>query len=314
MVGGQPGVTELQVVDVTLGDRDKANALVRTPAEEHPDQPVIESPALLRADGDPVALVLRLPMGDRATIRQAMRSYPMDTTVRSAGVRNRSRVFGYGARQVMMQRNACRACSGADDAPVAHAAICGMAPRLAALYAAQLPDLAARELDTAGAVLPEWRIAETQWTSGVLNRNSALPYHYDGNNLEPVWSAMVVARRAVRGGLLHIPELGVHLACRDGEVVFFPGWRFVHGVTPQHVLAKDGYRFSAVFYAVRNMKECLPYDEELARGRADRTEREGDLRPASERIPDRPASEAGKRRGPLPQDWRRRPDRKDPGW
>ena len=304
----------MNLVEVEPGDRAKANDLVRLPAEEHLDLPVLEAPTLVQVAGDPVALVLRLPMSDRARIRQAMRSYPMDTTVRSAGVRNRSRVFGFGARQVMMQRNACRACSGADQAPIPHATISQTATHLARLYADALPDLAARDAAAAEAVLPDWRMEGTQWTSGVLNRNSALPYHYDRNNLEPVWSAMVVSRRAVRGGLLHVPELGVNFACKDGEVLFFPGWRYVHGVTPQTIVAPDGYRFTAVYYCVRGMKDCLPYEAELARGRADRTEREGDLRPATERIPDRPETEAGKRRGPLPQNWRRRPDVKDPGW
>lgn len=293
-------------LELELGDRDAANALVRTAAVYDPALPVVKAGTIVVAGGEPVMAVVRLAADARNRMRRAMLSYPMDSTVRAAGVRNRSRVFGYGARQVMMQRNACRACSGADQAPEAHAAICRSAVDLAALYAEVLPEHAERDRETAeAAVLPDWRIGGTQWTSGVLNHTSALPYHYDRNNLEPVWSAMVVCRRGARGGLLHVPELGANVECRDGDVVFFPGWRFVHGVTPVTMAEPGAYRFTAVFYAVRNMKACLPFDLEVERGRAERTQREADLRPADERVAPPSPSAVGKRRGGIPQGWRR---------
>lgn len=284
--------------------RAAAAELIRSGAPKL--EPNLSAPALVRdPDGEPLMAVLRAPADTLASLRWAMTVYPRDSVVRGHGSRSGARTFGYGARQVVMQRNCCREVNGAQEHPTAHAAILAGADTLAGMLGEVLPDIAQRDHALAKAeVLPEWRIRNSQWTSGVVNWTAPLPYHYDRNNLEPIWSAMVVARRGIRGGHLHVPELDVVLECRDGDVVLFPGWRFVHAVTPMVKVTKDAYRFSAVYYAVSRMRACLPWEEEVAHGRAERTEREGDLRPAEERIPPRPDNES--RRGPIPMEWRRR--------
>lgn len=272
-------------VRVSRGDRAAADALLGrgVPASEW--EPNVRAPALVVDDatGEPLILTDRYA-GDLASLRNAMRAYPQSTTFRAAGIRNRSGVFGFTGRRVTMKRSGCRACNGASEAPEAHAAILAAGPVMADMLAARLPGRSADDHSVADRfILPEWRLPGCQWTSGVLNETSPLPYHYDRNNL-PTWSAMVVARRGMRGGHLHVPELGLVIDCRDGDVVFFAGWHFVHGVTPIHRAAPDGYRYSAVFYTVKGMAQCLPPDEEIAWARRDRTAREGDLRSAEERL------------------------------
>jgi hypothetical protein len=85
---------------------------------------------------------------------------------------------------------------------------------------------------------------------------------------------MPVVRRGVRGGRLHLPEFNVSFECRDGWVVWFPGWRYVHGVTPITKVEPDGYRISVVYYSLRGMKDCHTWALEQARGREVRTQRE----------------------------------------
>lgn len=126
------------------------------------------------------------------------------------------------------------------------------------------------------AISPDWLITGTPWTSGVLNETSAMPYHVDGNNLR-AWSAMIVARRGITGGHLHIPEYDLTVECRDGDVIWFPGWQLMHGVTPITRRTPDGYRYTAVFYTVRGIAACLDPVEELARARAARSAREDRL-------------------------------------
>lgn len=273
------------VVDPNPDDRAKAHGLVGTGVPEMLTEPNVVAPALVTdRNGEPLLLALRYSATDLASVRQGFLRYPMDTTVRAVGIRNRSRVFGYGARRVVMQRNGCRACSGADEAPEAHAQIVGAVHALQTLLREALPTVADRDETASQVVLPDWRMGGTQWTSGVLNKSSPLPYHYDRNNLEPIWSAMICVRRGVRGGFLHVPELGLVVECRDGDVIYFPGWHFVHGVTPLHLRTRDAYRYTAVYYCVREMRDCLPSADEIVWARQDRTARESDTRSHAERL------------------------------
>jgi len=68
-----------------------------------------------------------------------------------------------------------------------------------------------------------------------------------------------------------IIELGQKIA--DNSVLFFDGQEIMHGVTPM-VVAEDGYRFTAVFYSLQQMWNCLTVDEEIARIRNIKTQRE----------------------------------------
>jgi hypothetical protein len=131
-------------------------------------------------------------------------------------------------------------------------------------------------------VNPAWLMPGGLWTSGVLNETSQLPYHRDRNNFVGSWSAMPTIRRNARGGYLHFPELEVDgapavAACADGDVLLFNGQRWMHGVTPIEKTAKDGYRFSSVYYAVHRMRHCLDPEANLLRAQEARTRNEDTL-------------------------------------
>lgn len=241
--------------------------------------PDVRSPAIVHdaTSGRPVIVTVPYP-DDLGAYRRAILGYPMDSTVRAGGVRNVSRVFGYSARMPLMQRNCCRLCSGGTDAPEPHGVICQAAGILARRLASAVPDIAAQNRDLVRSrVLPDWILhPDAWWTSGVVNRTSPLPYHRDRNNLK-AWSAMVVLRRGVKGGHLHVPEYDLTIECRDGDVVYFGGYELIHGVTPMVRAKSDGYRFSAVYYPVAKMANCLAPAEEMERGRAARSAREDDL-------------------------------------
>ena len=217
---------------------------------------------------------------DLATYRRAARAYPImaNGTRRGGGVANASRTFGYLARSGIFRRSCCMACSGALTSPEPHEVICSAAGDLAAHLAELQPGRAAADLELVSShVHPDWLMAPTApWSSGVLNRTSPLPYHRDRNNF-PAWSAMVVLRRGVRGGHLHVPEYDIVVECRDGDVVYFAGSDLMHGVTPMTKTTPDSYRLTAVYYPVASMATCLPFAEEVARGQRNRSDSEDGL-------------------------------------
>jgi hypothetical protein len=261
-------------VNVVTAERRPVDVkeLIRTGAPER--AATIEEPTIVRdaETGALVCVVARFP-GDLARYRWGVLNLPLDTTVRAGGIRNRSRVFGYSSRRELMRRNACRCSAAALEAPEAHSIVADSATELSAEVRRLAPERAEPDETLAKSMIDgDWLMGESWWTSGVLNFNSPLAYHFDANNA-PVWNAMVSIRKGVRGGHLHVPAYDLVLACRDGDVAFFPAYQELHGVTPLKVRA-DGYRFTAVYYTIEGMKNCLPVADEVAHGARGRTQAE----------------------------------------
>lgn len=233
---------------------------------------------VLYYDADTGAPVLaNLAMPERAAFRRNILQVKMggsSPTPRSSGVRNTSRTFGNRPRKPMMGQEACMLARLADEQPDVHAHLVSYSETMGRALGEAFPEIELADRETIQKVLPEWRLSdESLWTSGVINSESALPYHRDGNNFE-AWSAMPVVRRGVSGGHLHIPEYDMVVPCQDGYAVMFYGKGLVHGVTPMRVTAKGGYRISVVYYALQGLKDCHTYAVETAEARRRRTERE----------------------------------------
>jgi hypothetical protein len=207
-------------------------------------------------------------------LRKVVLDTNYSTTLRASGTRNASRTFGFTNRSAVLQREACTPTSLAWDSPESAITLNETAVVLGDYLREQLPEVFEHDMNELSQVLPEWRMTEDNlWTSGVINQASALPYHRDGSNFD-TWSAMPVLRRGMDGGNLHMPEFGITINCRDGWALWFNGYAYVHGVTPMSPRAKDGYRYSIVFYAKRGMKDCHTYAVELGEARARRQGRE----------------------------------------
>lgn len=122
------------------------------------------------------------------------------------------------------------------------------------IHASEVHDITARRVrDTIAA---PWLIAGTPWTGGIINRTAALPYHTDKSNISSSWSAMLVCRRDVAGGLLHLADYNVYLAVPHGSITIFDGQSVVHGVTPLRITRPGGFRYSLVSYAKNEMACC----------------------------------------------------------
>lgn len=220
-----------------------------------------------------------MPMEDDmvAPLRAAVRGVKYSSsgvTRQQLGIENHSRTFGMAPRKPFQTREACRPTSLSYEQPEIHDVLVTTADRLSKMMREIAPEVYEADKAETGQVADEWRISEDSlWTSGVINKTSTLPYHYDGNNFD-MWSAMPIIRRGTRGGALNIYEYGVTIDCRDGWVVFFPGYRLLHGVTPIAHVSADAYRYTVVYYCLRGMKDCFTYAVEQAEARKKRTARE----------------------------------------
>lgn len=228
------------------------------------------------ASGEPVFVYLPMPEMI-SELRAAVLDLRMASTRRAKGMRNTSRTFGMQPRRIARRREGCNSSAMSTEQPAEHAVLVELAAVFTRMMRDLLPAAAEHDDQYVDKVLPDWRMNDDSlWTSGVVNRSSTLPYHFDGANF-PTWSAMPVVRRGMRGGYLDVPEYNIVCACRDGWVIFFVGNQLLHGVTPMRAVAKDAYRYSIVYYALKGMKDCFTYAVEQSRAREKRTEREATI-------------------------------------
>jgi hypothetical protein len=232
----------------------QVSALIRSaPPPRLPDLAPAEPFIGLDADsGKPVVAVLRAPANVLESLRNPLARLRMSGgVVRSNGQRTHSAVFGWTAPLAIRKRYVpTLAALDRDDRTLAGLLRAG-ATTWADLLRVTLPQVAADAESATAAVGSAWRLGDSWWTSGVINRDAALLYHRDANNL-PAWSAMLVVRAGVSGGHLHIADYDLLLPCRDGDVICFPGYRLVHSVTPIRKRLSGGYRVTVVHYPVKS--------------------------------------------------------------
>ncbi len=130
------------------------------------------------------------------------------------------------------------------------------------IYKKHSPQAYDRQKTYVEGIKPHWRIANTIFTSGIVNLNYNINYHYDAANWKDVHSAMLVLSGGHEGGRLILPKYKAGLELKDKSVLIFNGSNVLHGVTPLR-LPENGYRISIVFYAMKNLCKCGTYDEEM---------------------------------------------------
>lgn len=236
---------------------------------------LITEDTLITCEGRPVLLYKVVgPEMPTTEIRAAVRRLKYNKSTRTTGLVSESAIFGYDPRNTL-RKDYCSAAGMAFNQPAEHAAVTAFGPCLAHLYAEYFPQVYAAHLAQATEkILPDWRINETPFTSGIVNRNNPLKYHFDSGNFEGVLSNMVVFKAGISGGRLVCPEFDIILDCADHSVVLFDGQKILHGVTPITHEQPGAYRYSVVYYTLRQMWNCQPVSEEIARIRKVHTLRE----------------------------------------
>ncbi len=266
---------------LTRSKIEKKDWLRKQPAEN--DTTIVyDEPGVYCLDGKPVIIYGKLT--ERydsflwAVKTMGFQRESRSTSGGAIGQRNReklgqSRIFGFRPR-IPFGANYCSIASSAETHPPQHEIICGMGRVLNSIYATCAPDVAARHTELLKTISPDWVIPGTRFTSGIVNQNNPLKYHFDKRNLHDVMSCMVVLRNMVSGGFLSIPEFNARWALEDHTYFLFDGQSFLHGVTPIKKMNKHGYRYSVVYYALRAMAGCGTLTEELDQCRKEKARRE----------------------------------------
>lgn len=211
---------------------------------------------------------------DCSAVVDALQNIRYEKSYRTDGLPSTSRIFGYSPRNTI-RKDFCSATSLALEQPHYHAVIAEYAAQVGEYYRNLNPDLYERHQSTTQEnVIGDYRIKESPFTSGIINKNNPLKYHFDTGNFADVWSAMLVFKRDVTGGYLSVPEYGLGFELKNNTLFMFDGQGLLHGVTPIKRNRADAFRYSIVYYSLRQMWNCLPITDELLRIRKLKTERE----------------------------------------
>lgn len=227
---------------------------------------LITEPTLLFDDDEQAVTLayLDVEQEDTTALVGALRRLDVQPLTRTGGMPSYSRTFGYHPRNAL-RNNFCGPHSLAKDDPAAHALLVSYAAVVAGAYARSNPLLFERHTKLARAVRAEWLLEGGPFTSGIVNRDSPLPYHYDTGNFAGVWSGMLGFKRDIVGGYLAVPAYDLALEVADGSLTLFDGQGLLHGVTPFAKTSPRAYRFTVVYYSLEQMWKCLPPREEIAR-------------------------------------------------
>lgn len=235
---------------------------------------IIKEDVLIFVDDEPVVLYKILPPEMLKNIRWAVKNIEYNTGERTMGLVSKSKTFGFAPRLAMRQ-DYCRIAEMGYNEQKQHKVITDFGKTLSHFYQEFMPehfDFHVQVVDEK--ILPEWKIEGTPFTSGIVNKNNKLKYHWDAGNFKGLLSNMVVLKKDVDGGHLVIPELDIALEVPDGALVIFNGQKILHGVSNIEYRNDLAYRYSVVYYSLEQMWKCEPVDEEIARIRNVKTQRE----------------------------------------
>lgn len=248
------------------------DAFIKRTALERDYTDLIEESVLLKDGDNVVAVYLELDL-DTTALVAALKRIKYQTSERTGGLISTSRVFGYQPR-IALRRDFCTVTSLATEDAAAHGLVMDFGRRIAEEYQRFVPTVFDGHLAAVAQVLPDYRVPGTPFTSGIINFNNPLKYHFDAGNFKNVYSNMVVFKQDIDGGFLSLPEYNVGLQLKHNSVLLFDGQKVMHGVTPIKRRSREAYRYSIVYYALKAMWKCQTIDDELIRIRKLKTQRE----------------------------------------
>lgn len=207
-------------------------------------------------------------------IFEAIQRVRYQTNDRTSGLVTTSRIFGWKPR-VAIRNDYCTATTFAVEQPDEHATVVRGARLVSWHYRQVNPSLYEQHRQLADEkVIPDFHLEDEAFTSGIINENNPLKYHFDGGNFRDVWSGMLAFRKDTERGFLALPAYDIAVGIAHKSLFLFDGQSILHGVTPIKLLNPDAKRYSIVYYSLRGMWNCEPVTSELERIRRVRTGRE----------------------------------------
>lgn len=213
-----------------------------------------------------VVLVYLVPIEeDCRVLVNVLRHMDIPLTDRMGGMESQWRTFG--SRPPNPYRHLpCGIADLAREDPHAHAVLCSYARVVNRYYQRYGPAVYARAERKVRQIRPRWQLEQSPFTSGIVNKDGELPYHYDKTNFKHVWSGMIGLKQEVKGGYLSVPAYNLAVAVADKSLTLFDGQSLLHGVTPMTV-GPAGFRYTVVFYSRAGLVKCLRPGEEVQRRR-----------------------------------------------
>jgi|TARA_Y100000361_G_scaffold141582_1_gene146779 hypothetical protein len=233
----------------------------------------IKEDAIVYHNGKPILLykVLSTPPKD---VRWAVKNIKYSTGKRTHGLVNTSAVFGYSPRQEN-KHDYCTSSAMGYNTPKQHYIISNFAKQIQKYYKDYFQETYKQHKEKVKEkVKDQWVIKDTVFTSGIVNKNNQLKYHFDSGNFKNVYSNMLVFKSDVMGGHLVIPEIDISLEVADNSVTIFDGQDLLHGVSPIDYNNSKAYRYSIVYYSLERMWQCMTIEEEIDRIREKKMIRE----------------------------------------
>tara|TARA_Y100001973_G_scaffold58957_1_gene86803 strand:- start:394 stop:1275 length:882 start_codon:yes stop_codon:yes gene_type:complete len=259
-------------IDVERKPIDKKDYIRRTAHLSDVSRHITEDVIIYHQD-KPILLYRILPKKP-TDVRWAVKNIKYGTGKRTHGLVNTSAVFGYNPRQEN-KRDFCSASAMGTTHPKQHYVISRYAKEVAKFYHEFFPRVYNDHKNKVKEkVKKQWVINGSVFTSGIVNKNNQLKYHYDSGNFKSVFSNMIVFKGDVDGGHLVIPELDISLEVADNSLTIFDGQDLLHGVSPIEYIHEKSYRYSIVYYSLERMWQCMTVDEEIARIRSKKMQRE----------------------------------------
>ena len=262
-------IREIQPVNIDLEKYKKRGAL-ETDVEE-----LITEDTIITTNGEPVIMYCKLQENLDA-LRWAVQNIKYETGPRTLGLISQSRIFGYRPR-ITVRHDYCNPTSMATAFPKQHYIITNFAAELTKYYENNFPEVYEKhEQVVSEKILPDWKIDNSIFTSGIVNKDNPLKYHFDSGNFRGVLSNMVAFKKNIVGGRLVIPSYNIKLEIADGSLCIFDGQSILHGVSPFHSQKpnEDHYRYTIVYYSLEQMWKCEPFGEEIKRIRKRKKEQE----------------------------------------
>jgi 2-oxoglutarate-Fe(II)-dependent dioxygenase family protein len=258
---------EAQRIEIDLADYKMRSA-------QESDYHTLATESTLIYEGDTLMIAYVELDLDCTQIVETLQRIHYEKDFRTDGLPTTSRIFGFMPRNVL-RKDFCSATKLAKDAPADHAVITDYAAKVADYYRDLNPALYEKHLEaTDQHVVGDYRVKDSPFTSGIINKNNPLKYHFDTGNFRDVWSCMLVFKRDISGGYLSVPQYGLGFQLKHNSLFMFDGQSLLHGVTPIKKDSPRAFRYSIVYYSLREMWNCLPITDEVLRIQQIRTRRE----------------------------------------
>lgn len=239
---------------------------------------LIKEDTLLIENGMPIVLYKKIDWCDTTELLQACVNvkYQVDTRLPRKGlkpIKTRSAIFGYRPR-IPLRQDFCSSTAMSRNYPKEHNIVTNFASKLTDIYKQYFPTTFVEHENKMNEIKDIWKIPNSVFTSGIINKNNPLMYHHDTGNFKNVLSNMVAFKKDIVGGRLVIPEYDMKFEIEDNTILIFDGQSIVHGVTPLKKYSNDSYRYTIVYYSLEQMWKCESIKEEVLRIRKLKKERE----------------------------------------